>query len=47
MRPVAGALLRPYLAWVLFATVLIWQFLEANPGADGQDVSGAVTRIEL
>lgn len=47
VRPVAGALLLPYLAWVLFATVLNWQFLEANPGADGQDVSGAVTRIEL
>ena len=47
VRPVAGALLLPYLAWALFASVLNWQFLEANPGADGQDVSGAVTRIEL
>lgn len=47
VRPVAAALLLPYLAWVMFATVLNWEFSIANPGADGQDVSGAVTRIEL
>ena len=47
VRPLAGVLLLPYLAWALFATALNWQFLDANPGADGQDVSGAVTRIEL
>lgn len=47
VRPVAAALLLPYLAWVMFATVLNWEFNIANPGADGQDVSGAVTRIEL
>jgi translocator protein len=34
IRPVAAFLLLPYLAWVLFATVLNWQFLEANPDAD-------------
>ncbi|MBA4161292.1 MAG: tryptophan-rich sensory protein [Novosphingobium sp.] len=33
VRPIAAWLLLPYLAWVLFATVLNWQFLVANPGA--------------
>ena len=47
IRMVAGLLLVPYLAWILFATVLNWQFLELNPDADGADVSGAVQRIEL
>lgn len=47
VRPLAGALLAPYLCWALFATVLNWQFLEANPGADGREVSGAVGRIPL
>ncbi|MFO1255955.1 MAG: TspO/MBR family protein [Sphingomonadaceae bacterium] len=32
VRPLAAWLLLPYLAWILFATVLNWQFLEANPG---------------
>jgi tryptophan-rich sensory protein len=31
VRPLAAWLLLPYLAWVLFATVLNWQFLQANP----------------
>ena len=47
VRRVAGWLLVPYLAWVLFATVLNWQFLQLNPGADGRDVSGSILRIEL
>ncbi len=47
VRSLAGALLLPYLAWTLFATALTWQFLQANPGADGKDVSGAVSRIEI
>ena len=47
VRPEAALLLVPYLGWILFATVLNWQFQTANPEADGQDVSGAVTRIEL
>lgn len=34
VRPLAAWLLLPYLAWALFATVLNWQFLEANPDAD-------------
>jgi tryptophan-rich sensory protein len=33
VRPLAAVLLLPYLCWVLFATVLNWQFLIANPGA--------------
>lgn len=45
VRPLAGALLVPYLAWVLFATALNWQFLEANPDADGREVSGAVSTV--
>jgi translocator protein len=47
VRRVAGLLLLPYLAWVLFATALNWQFLQLNPGADGAEVSNAVQRIEL
>jgi tryptophan-rich sensory protein len=47
VRPSAGMLLVPYLAWVLFATVLNWQFLAANPAADGQEVSGAVATVEF
>jgi translocator protein len=33
VRPLAAMLLLPYLAWVLFATLLNWQFLAVNPGA--------------
>ena len=47
VRRLAGWLLLPYLAWVLFATVLNWEFLQLNPEADGRDVSGSILRIEL
>jgi tryptophan-rich sensory protein len=47
VRRLAGFLLVPYLAWILFATFLNWQFLQLNPQADGADVSGSVQRIEL
>ncbi|MBW8755962.1 MAG: tryptophan-rich sensory protein [Sphingomonadales bacterium] len=47
VRPVAALLLLPYLAWILFATLLTWQLHVANLDADGRDVSGAVTRIEI
>ena len=47
VRRVAGWLLGPYMAWLLFATVLNWQFLQLNPEADGRDVSGSILRIEL
>ncbi len=32
IRPWAGALLLPYLAWVSFATALTWSVWRANPG---------------
>lgn len=35
VRRTAGLLMLPYLGWVLFATVLNWQFLQLNPRADG------------
>jgi benzodiazapine receptor len=45
VRPLAAGLMLPYLAWVCFATFLNWQFLEANPDADGRVVSGAVSTV--
>ena len=47
VRKWAGVLLLPYLAWVLFATALNWQFLQANPTTPEVDDTGAVQRIEL
>ena len=47
VRPLAGVLLLPYLAWVLFATALNWQFLQINRALDGEDVSGPVMRVEF
>ncbi|RKF21858.1 tryptophan-rich sensory protein [Altericroceibacterium spongiae] len=48
VRRAAAVLLLPYLAWVLFATVLNYQFLIANPDADGAEGShNAVQRITL
>ena len=47
VRLLAALLLVPYLAWVLFATVLNWQFLALNPDADGQPGSGAVVRLQI
>ena len=47
VRRLAGWLLVPYVLWILFATVLTWQFLELNPSADGAKGSNAVQRIEL
>ena len=39
VRPMAAYLLLPYLAWVLFATLLNWQFLQANPdGGHGTEL---------
>jgi len=43
VRPVAAWLLAPVMGWVLFATVLDWQVMAANPDADGvADPVGAV-----
>jgi benzodiazapine receptor len=47
VRRAAALLLIPYLAWILFATVLNYEFLRLNPEADGGEGSYAVQRIEL
>jgi len=47
IRLLASLFLLPYLAWILFATFLTYEFRNANPGADGREVNSAVTRIEL
>jgi tryptophan-rich sensory protein len=47
VRRTAGLLLLPYLAWILFATLLTWQLLQLNPELDGTSPSNAVQRIEL
>lgn len=47
VRPGAGMLLLPYLAWLLFASVLNWQILQLNPSADGAQGGGAVTRVQI
>jgi translocator protein len=47
VRPLAALLLLPYLAWILFAGVLNYEFLRLNPEADGAEGSYAVQRIEL
>ena len=48
VRRPAALLLLPYLAWVLFATVLNYQFLRLNPDADGGGQGdGAVERVRI
>lgn len=47
VRPLAAWLLLPYLVWILFATVLTWQFLVANPQADGREAAPATQRIAI
>ena len=47
VRTTAAWLLAPYLAWVVFAGILNWQFLELNRDADGKQVSGAAVRIAI
>ena len=47
IRRTAGLLLLPYLAWVLFATALNWQFLQLNPAADGGLPGGAQDRVQI
>ncbi len=42
VRPLAAWLMLPYLAWCLFATLLNWQFLEANPGGQPPSVDVAL-----
>lgn len=47
IRKLAGALLLPYLAWILFATVLNYEFLRLNPQADGAETSAASARVRI
>jgi translocator protein len=47
VRPIAGMLMLPYLAWILFATVLNYQFLAANPDASGKTSPNAVERVAI
>ena len=47
VRRMAAWLMLPYLAWILFATALNYQFLLLNPDADGAEPTGAVQRIEI
>ena len=48
VRRLAGALLLPYLAWILFATALNYEFLRLNPQADGANgSSSASARVRI
>jgi tryptophan-rich sensory protein len=47
VRPMAGAMMLPYLAWICFAAALNYQFLALNPAADGAAGSGAAVRVQL
>lgn len=47
VRPVAAALLVPYIVWLLFATWLNFALLQANPKLDGIDVAPPVERFEI
>ena len=47
IRRWAGALLLPYLAWILFATLLTWQIWQLNPDASNAQPATATQRIAL
>ncbi len=47
VRRWAGVMLLPYLAWVMFASVLNYQFIVENPDGGPGDGAGAAQRIEL
>lgn len=47
IRTVAGALMLPYLAWLMFASMLNWQIHRLNPNADGLAPQGSDTQIAL
>jgi tryptophan-rich sensory protein len=47
VRRTAALLLLPYLAWIAFATLLNWEFLQANPDGGNDTGSGAVQRYEF
>ncbi|KRB80626.1 CrtK protein [Sphingomonas sp. Root710] len=46
IRPIAGILMLPYLAWLIFASVLNWQIHELNPrGAAVIEAAGGTTIV--
>lgn len=47
VRKLAAWLMLPYLAWILFATLLNYEFLRLNPNADGADPAQATQRFEI
>jgi len=47
VRPVAGVLMLPYLAWLLFAGVLNYEIMRLNPGAEALAPKPASTQISL
>jgi translocator protein len=47
VRRRAAMLMLPYLLWILFATLLNWQFLEQNRDADGVVEPDAMVRIQM
>ncbi|MFV0645394.1 MAG: TspO/MBR family protein [Sphingomonadaceae bacterium] len=47
IRSTAGALLLPYLIWLLFATMLNWQFVQLNPDGDSFSGSSASQRLDF
>jgi len=47
VRRAAALLLLPYLAWIAFATLLNWQFLDLNPGGGKGQSSNAIQRFAL
>ncbi len=47
VRKLAALLLLPYLAWVIFATVLNYQFMVENPDGGTSGEGAAAQRIEL
>ena len=47
VRRGAALLLLPYLAWVVFACLLNYEFLRLNPGADGVEGAGQVERVRI
>jgi tryptophan-rich sensory protein len=47
IRAGAGALLLPYLAWLVLASILNWQICTLNPNADSLVPQGGDTQIAL
>lgn len=47
VRPNAGLLMVPYIVWLLFLSVLTYQFWQLNPDASSGQDAGAVQRIAL